>query len=313
MVKGYLDITWLLNDFCNFNCVYCFSGSKRNKFIGFNNRRKILDGFSRTGHKCHIFMSGGEPFLFPNFTDLCLELTDKHLISVSTNLSHKEVYRFADLIDPKRVRWFHCSLHIQERERLRLVEDFIEKYKYLEKKGFYVFTSYVMYPNLIDRFERDYNYFKSEGIICRPKVFRGWTSRSKIEDLLIIRKMKQVLGLSFPRAYSKKQRDLITKYIERSHSDGSFITRHEDESLGRWIYIDLDKFFINDLPSFKNRYCLAGKSFVVMTPTGDVYRCFEERRYMGNLFHGEIKLFEELEKCKVDKCGCPYIGYICRP
>jgi hypothetical protein len=80
---------------------------------------------------------------------------------------------FKEKISPESVGFIHCSLHILERERLGLVGDYIDKFNILRKKGFYVFASYVMFPHLINRFEKDYEYFKKEGIILMPKIYRG--------------------------------------------------------------------------------------------------------------------------------------------
>ena len=78
-------------------------------------------------------MSGGEPFFHPDFIGLCKGLTEKHCISVNTNLSNRLVYDFCKHIDCPE--GFLCALllHITERENQNLVNDFIEKVRVLEQ------------------------------------------------------------------------------------------------------------------------------------------------------------------------------------
>ena len=71
----------------------------------------------------------------------------------------------------------------------------------------------------------------------------------------------------------------------------------------------LDRSFINGYPSFKDLYCGAGRKFVRMMPSGDLYRCHSANLYLGNLFEGEMELLRKTKKCIAEKCTCPYIGY----
>lgn len=310
-MKCDIEFNWLLNRFCNFQCTYCYDGKNKAKgFVGLPDTKKVTDGFNNTGKICLIYMSGGEPFFFPNYIELCEKLTQKHVIAINTNLSHKGVFGFAERVNPERVKSIHCSLHIQERGSLKQIKDFIKKYKLLEEIGFYTFASYVMYPPLINRFEKDYAFFKSEGIILRPKVFRGKWSRFEIGDSWIFRKIRNIFEPLYPNAYSEKQKEIIISYINKSQRDGGFIVKHENDAWeGRMSDLRLDKLFIDGLPSFKGKYCLAGKTFVRMTPTGEVYRCYDDNYYLGNLFKGKITLFEKPAKCAAKRCSCPYIGY----
>ena len=73
--------------------------------------------------------------------------------------------------------------------------------------------------------------------------------------------------------------------------------------------LSLDRLFMNGIPSFKGRYCLAGKAFVRMDTHGNVRRCHGSKKNMGNLFEGTVKLSDKAEKCELDKCICPYLGY----
>ena len=169
-----------------------------------------------------------------------------------------------------------------------------------------------MYPNLIDRFRRDYEFFKSEGIVLRPKLFRGSYNRvnPNVFDFPFLWRFKPYFILTYPEGYSARQKDKIIPYIKQSQEDGDFNVDHKEDLLkGRLSDVYLDAFFIDGYPSFKGRYCLAGKKFVRMTPSGEVYRCYNDDHYFGNLFERTIKLFEKPALCTSRFCTCPYIGY----
>ncbi|MEW6169943.1 MAG: radical SAM protein [Candidatus Omnitrophota bacterium] len=306
-----IEVDWHINDFCNFNCIYCFDAHEKNDaFIGLGDMPKIVDAFNNSGHVWLIGMTGGEPFFVPHFIDLCLKLTKNHFISINTNLSHKDIILFAEYTNPEKVTSVHCSLHIQERERLNLVTDFINKFKLLQKKGFNVFVSYLLYPHLIKRFIKDYECFKSEGIILMPKVFRGNCARFEFIDSKIFSKIRNFFGSTYPQAYSSKQREIINRFMDRSIDDWKTAVKAEsDLQKERLSDIWFDRFFVNGPPNFKGKFCEAGKKFVVMNTMGDIYRCHSQKDYLGNIFIEQIKLYDKIKQCIVSKCGCPAFGY----
>jgi organic radical activating enzyme len=107
-------------------------------------------------------MTGGEPFLYPDFVGLCAALTRSHYISLNSNLPTSKFYQFAYTIDPKKVMVISAAAHISEREKSKNgVERFIEKVVYLQEKGFNVFVSYVTEPSLFPRIEKDFEQWNS--------------------------------------------------------------------------------------------------------------------------------------------------------
>lgn len=70
-------------------------------------------------------MSGGEPFLFPNFVKFCKELAKNHYVNINANFSLPNVKEFAKEIDSNKVIGIYAALHILERERLKIpIQDF---------------------------------------------------------------------------------------------------------------------------------------------------------------------------------------------
>ena len=274
-MKYDVEALWQVNYSCNFRCEYCFFSEdprKRSPKYRGHRVKGIVRGFNKSGLVWLVFMTGGEPLLQPHFVELCKELTKKHFISIVTNLSTKNVYDFAEQVDPEKVGLIQCSLHIDERERLNLVKDFIDKYHHLRKHGFNVFASQITYPPILKRFDGIFELFKENGIIVRPKIFRG-SYRLKC----------------YPQGYTEKERRKILRYMLA-----------EEPYEHKFMYGDL---------SFKGLPCKAGKEFVRIVYNGDVLRCDGETVKMGNLFEdGEISLYKEPEKCSARICPCPYYG-----
>lgn len=120
-----VSFDWHLTNNCNFNCVYCHPQIKRvlnTRLKKIFSNEDILTSFNNLGKTCHISMSGGEPFLFPDFVNFCKEITKNHYISINTNLSIPNVKDFVESIDPKRVLGIYAAMHVLERERLNISE-----------------------------------------------------------------------------------------------------------------------------------------------------------------------------------------------
>ncbi len=132
-------------------------------------------------------MNGGEPFLYPRFVELCEKITKKHYMRIYTNLTSNNVNYFSERIDSERVEFINCSVHIEERERLGRVEDYINKFLLLRQKGFNVVATIVAYPTVLERFHQLYGFFKKYNITLLTTNFQG-----------------NYKGKIYPQGYTKK-------------------------------------------------------------------------------------------------------------
>ncbi|MFA6055186.1 MAG: radical SAM protein [Thermodesulfovibrionales bacterium] len=280
---------WTLNKFCNFSCPYCFVSMKdrRDGTYKGNDVQRIINSFNNSEKIWLVHMSGGEPFFHPDFIDLCKGLTEKHCISLNTNLSNQLVYDFCENIDPKKVSFVHCSLHISERENQKLLNDFIEKVRVLEQATFNVFITQVMWPPIVDRFNQIFEFFKKKGMLVRPKLFRG---NYRWEE--------------YPQSYSEREKSTILHFMKLiGEADQS------GRSMGH-INPDLEKLWINGYVSFRNLPCLAGVKSVAIDFNGNIKRCHSDPTNLGNIYRDEFNLLENAQLCKANICGCPYYGFI---
>jgi len=184
-----------MTNLCNFNCGYCARQFKPT-FRYYLPVKSIIRTLKDTGKPWIVGLTGGEPFIYPNFIGVCKELTKHYKIAIDSNLSiNSKVREFANEIDPKKVQYIYVSTHIEEREKRNGVEDFIKNILLLKEKKFNVNVNYVLRPKIDEKFKRYYKYFKSKGIELKPKPFRG-----KYE------------GKMYPDAYSEDEKRMILKY-----------------------------------------------------------------------------------------------------
>jgi MoaA/NifB/PqqE/SkfB family radical SAM enzyme len=182
-------LQWNLTSQCNFGCEYCFGKTPPNRQTIFViNTEAVLRTLESTGKIFRIGFTGGEPFLIPNFTSACKELSAKHFISINTNLALGEADNFANEIDPARVLNVHASIHFKELIDKGLFERFISNYKILVEKEFNIYAEAIAYPGIIDKVD----YYKS--LADRNKIeFIYAPFFGKFEDKF------------YPRAYTEEE------------------------------------------------------------------------------------------------------------
>ncbi|MCX5679585.1 MAG: radical SAM protein [Candidatus Omnitrophica bacterium] len=160
---------------CNFDCIYCRQHDNHIKSIKEFNIENFVQRLNRYDKTFLVTISGGEPFLIPNFIEFISELTKKHYVRIDTNLSLTDACRrFANTIAPSRVVEIVFSTHVLEREKRKInLLELVSLVKEFQKKGFAMVGNYVVYPPLIGRMERDIDFFNSRGIRVLPNLLQG--------------------------------------------------------------------------------------------------------------------------------------------
>jgi organic radical activating enzyme len=208
--KKYYDawLGWTVNYKCNLHCVYCWYSLKEDSYLAKDNSylRRSLSRLLQIGvvsaikiawsqrrhnlseaidisalrkalnktNKIYKFsFTGGEPFLVPNIIDACAEITKKHFLSISTNLTSGKISEFVEKIDPQRVVVINASCHIKELERLNLVDKYINNFNLCKERGFDITTTERAYPPLSAEAEKYKEFFKNKGIELRFAQFCG--------------------------------------------------------------------------------------------------------------------------------------------
>jgi MoaA/NifB/PqqE/SkfB family radical SAM enzyme len=258
------EFDWHLTNRCNFFCEYCHPQIRyvlNKKDLNEPDADLVVRRFDETGKVCLVHMSGGEPFLFPGFVDLCAGLTRRHHISINTNLASPDIRAFAERVDPDRVVKIIAAVHVPERERLGLdMSHYAEDYRILRDAGFDVDALYVLYPPLLPRLADDLALLKELGVShVRAKVFKGVFE-----------------GRRYPEAYSQEQRELILA------NSGDYV---------------FNRPYLEGMLSFTGQLCTAGVTSFKITVTGEVRRCASVPTSYGNLYDGTFRPAEEPQPC----------------
>ena len=133
----YVNVTWQVNDFCNFKCKYCNPGNwaglnpKRDTKEDFekmkNNLDKVISHYQSRGTKgFKFFFSGGEPTVWPHLIPLIIwlkkRIDDPH-IAINTNLS-------------RSTEWWRSNYHLFHDIVASFHIDFANRERYLENLVF---------------------------------------------------------------------------------------------------------------------------------------------------------------------------------
>jgi MoaA/NifB/PqqE/SkfB family radical SAM enzyme len=268
--RNHKMITWVINQICNFRCNYCLQWHNKKELVPIE-IDKLSQSLDYLGNDWVIMVTGGEPFLEKNFTGLCQEISKKHYFAVNTNLSTKNVFEFADAINPQKCLFINAAVHISEREKHDpQIKNYIEKLNYLQKKGFHVIAYYLAIPQLFGRIFEDISNLKSNGIQkVRIKIFRGIMN-----------------GKYYPYSYTTDDRAFLLS-----------------------LDADFPEFeILNSSNSYYGRLCSAGQKFLMMDRAGDLKRCSSLAKNYGNFFNRNINFDKMAKPCPIKICGCPYEG-----
>jgi MoaA/NifB/PqqE/SkfB family radical SAM enzyme len=260
-------ISWNICRQCNYNCTYCAQGKDHTGFPSPEDLAKLKDFFCNLGQGWEIKISGGEPFLCPDFLDIIHSLKKAGIkISVVTNFSFPEpVYKKFLTIAGPYLRSFSVSLH-REKTGWR---DFLKKSIRIKKKiaktkkGSFVVNS-VVEPGKAHELTGIKNAFKEKGIRFYPQLMR-------------------VKGRTVD--YNREEQAVILKLAE----DKDPFKINAGYSLkGKTCYAGTNYFVVT--PEGKCYSCYPGKR--------------DESGYMGSIIAGDFKFREQPALCPYDVCPC---------
>src|SRR6266581_3924392 len=82
-----IEADWILMSTCNYRCVYCFWDTEAlgRKIAPPAHVQQLASFFDNSSLTWLLHLTGGEPFHYPQFVELCQLLTRNHFISINTN------------------------------------------------------------------------------------------------------------------------------------------------------------------------------------------------------------------------------------
>jgi len=185
--------TWNIHYDCNYRCPYCFFNGKwveykkRNVYLSVDEWMVYWNKIHEKYGRCYILVTGGEPFIYPNFIELMTRLSEVHYpINISTNTSG-DLESFVKRIDPERV-----SLSVSLQLNFERLDAFLEKVKFLRKHRFEGCINFVAYPPFVKHIALYAERFNAIGE--RLKVIPFW---GKYQDK------------EYPFAYTQEEKEII--------------------------------------------------------------------------------------------------------
>jgi MoaA/NifB/PqqE/SkfB family radical SAM enzyme len=261
---------WEINYKCNYKCSYCGAKGKddQNIYPSFDNIVKGWDQIYDKYGSCVIHISGGEPCVYPRFSDLAYALTRRHLVELITNLSF-DIRNLIDNIGPQNIH-IGASFHPEYVD----LETFVRKLTLLINSGFYVWVNYVAYPLQLKPMKLYKDEIEKLGIKFAIQPFKG-----------------EYDGRVYPAGYTTSEKCLLKA-----------CSGPEDDLNSPRIEREVtDKKRQN-----KGRLCRMGQMYAAVYPEGETYRCCVKNKenYLGNLFNGDFKLLDTPANCENEICQC---------
>lgn len=257
--------SWYLNNECNYKCSYCKPQDINTVFVSVDKWIEIWDEIYDKYESCHIHISGGEPFIYPHFIELITQLSRKHTLEFSTNLSCN-IRPFIDNISPERAR-LGASFHPEYAD----FHSFFKKVLLLKEKGYEVWVNYVAYPPHLKDMVKYKRLVDEIGVHFSILPFNG-----------------EFAGRQYPQNYTGDEKKIMT-FGEIGDVNRETIDWRTDQNKS----------------SIKGKLCKMGQMYARIYPDGGVSRCCGNGALrLGNLVDKTFKLLEEPLPCECDNCPC---------
>jgi MoaA/NifB/PqqE/SkfB family radical SAM enzyme len=284
MMNYTVEADWILLHTCNYRCSYCFFAHEilGSKLRSYATPQQWESAFEATGETWLLHITGGEPSIYPEFVELCETLTKRNFISLNTNLSHRSLERFSELIDPARVSFINAGLHLEERDNKAGHAAFLRNAELLRAAGFRILVSLVATPNALARFEEAVALLQPIGLYPIPKLLRG-----------------PLDGKTYPAAYSERDKSLFRRFSASARDFYRFNEGSEERPSIDMLHDDA--FLDTGVPIFDGIMCDAGYRFVQINPDGHVSRCGEVDMG-GNILSGTFVRRKGPAPCDTNYC-----------
>ena len=280
IAPNHVFFTWDIHYACNYNCTYCntpkrvqpadmwtFRERKRVVYPGLRRWLEVWSKIHDLYGSSEIHITGGEPFIYPDFLELITELSKIHTLEIITNLA-VDAKEIAAHVTPDRVR-IGTTFHPEFAD----LRGFLEKHKALRAGGFETWANYVLYPPLLAEVPNYKREFDALGIPFNLQPYLGWYNNKE-----------------YPMGYSDEE----LSFLKACYGSDDIVNKKTME----WKIGSPKR-------DMRGQPCRMGQMYAKIYPTGDAYRCCASGgAYIGNLIEGTFQLNSEPLPCDGEHCHC---------
>ncbi|HVA65857.1 MAG TPA: radical SAM protein [Elusimicrobiota bacterium] len=208
MASPQVRFTWNIHWSCNYRCSYCFFDGRWAEY----GRRNVYQSVDQwMGHwrriyekygRCYLTINGGEPFAYPNFVELMVQVSSLHWpINVTTNTS-LHLKDFVGRVDPAKV-----SISISFHPQYHTIDEFLKTVRFLrERRANIGCINFVAWPPFLKDLAEYIRRFQAEG-----------------ESLKVIPFIGAHEGVNYPDNYSEGQKKILgltDNWLESKRHEG---------------------------------------------------------------------------------------------
>ena len=266
-------VSWNMNTQCNYRCTYCTQRFLDDRTRWARDVPRFLAAFARLPGPWEVKLSGGEPFLHPQFLDVVRGLAQQgRALSVVTNFSSSlEVLRSFVHAAGTQLRVLSCSLHVEYVD----IDD--------APSSATTLTSFLAKCVAVQA-------LLHEGASL---VVTCVATRALLPRLSSLRARFVAAGVNFKVQPEKRDRDVID-YTPDEHAELVQLGGHN----GLGIVA----------PDFGGQPCWAGARAFIVDDRGAAFRCYPARRYrresLGNFLESSFTLRDAPTPCLYAYCNC---------
>jgi MoaA/NifB/PqqE/SkfB family radical SAM enzyme/tetratricopeptide (TPR) repeat protein len=251
---------WFLTWACNFKCPYCWEVQRiahgEMKPDPFMDAEKWIAAWNRV-RPATLDISGGEPFLQPNFIRMLQGFDNSIRVAITTNLSF-DLTEFVQKISPNKVFSMTLSFHPTQKLPLNV---FLGRALLLKNRGFRTMVNFVTYPEQLWMLGNYKQIFESHGLGFHVDPYATTPY--------------------YPFELSEKERAYLRPFVGGDRAHASSLTGEKKEI---HVLCSGGVSHLNVQPNGDAYRCIFDK---IQGPASKV----------GNLFDPDFKLYQEWRHC----------------
>jgi len=270
--NGKKRFTWDIHWKCNYRCPYCWWHGRwqeianQNFYPGLERLVSTWERVYRLYGPAHIDISGGEPFLYPDFLEFISAIAHYHGLAINTNLSFEPARMIEKVKNNREKIRLNATFHPLFAD----IDIFINKAKMLQDNCFPIGIAYLAWPGQVKDIIAYREKFSERGFQLALLTFWG-----------------DYQGKKYPASYTRQEKEIINPNL------GS----REGENF------QVEPFAVyGKLCKAGNAYAAIHPDGKTLRCGGGSWE--KEDSYLGNLFADDFELLAEPYPCKSRYCPC---------